>query len=131
MNKTTKQKLLNLLIIVSSLFGYLEWGGDNNAFLWEIEGEILSKIFTDPVSILHPLTILPMAGQILILISLFQKEAKPILVYIGIVCIGLLLGLMAVIGILDQNFKILLSTIPFLITSTLAIIQLRKSKLQV
>ena len=30
-----KAKFLNLLLIISSLFGYLEWGAGNKTFLFE------------------------------------------------------------------------------------------------
>lgn len=74
-----KSKLLNFLLIVTSLLGYLEWGGDNHIFLFKAEAEILSKLFTDPLSVLHPFTLLPLAGQIILLITLFQKKTWYIL----------------------------------------------------
>ena len=51
-----KSKLLNALLIVTSLFGYMEWGGGNHLFLFQAEGQVLAKMFTDPMSVLHPFT---------------------------------------------------------------------------
>jgi len=109
-----KSKILNLLLILTSLIGYLEWGQDNKSFLFQAELEIVSKLFTDPESVIHPLTLLPLAGQLLLLITLFQKKPGKILTYLGILGIGILLAFMFVIGLLSVNFKIVLFTIPFL-----------------
>lgn len=123
-----KAKILNLLIIVSSLFGYLEWGKNNSSFLYEGEFEVLAKLFTDPKSAAHPFIIIPLLGQILLLVTLFQQSPNKYLTYLGIACLGLLLGLMTFIGIIDMNFKILISTIPFLALSILAVSELQKQK---
>ena len=108
-----KVKTLNLLLIIASLFGYLEWGKDQSSFLFQIELDILQRLFTDLLSVSHPFTIIPIVGQIVIFITLFQKEPSKKLTYIGIAFLSLLLGLMLFIGIISLNIKILLSTLPF------------------
>ena len=123
-----KIKVLNLLVVLTSLFGYLEWGKDNHMFLFQGEYDILVKLLTDPGSVMHPLVMLPLLGQVLLLSTLFQKAPGKMLTYAGIGCIGLLLGLMFFIGVLDANIKILCSTLPFLLTSILAIWNVRKRK---
>ncbi len=120
-----KKKLLNLALILSSLFGYLEWGTENHSFLFQAEAEILNKLFSDPNSVVHPFTLLPLFGQLVLAASLFQKQPGKILTYAGIGCIGILLAFMFVIGILSANWKILISTIPFLVLSAYTIIQYR------
>lgn len=109
-----KSKLLNAGLVLSSLLGYLEWGGDNSMYLFQMEKDILSKLFSDPASVIHPLIILPLLGQILLIITLFQKQPKKLLTYLGIGGIGLLLFLMLFIGLLQMNARIVLSTLPFL-----------------
>lgn len=126
MSDHLKYKLLTILLIITSLFGYIEWGGDNKAFLFEIELEILPKLITDPLSVLHPFTILPFAGQLILLITLFLKQPNKILSYIGIAGIGLLLGLMFVIGLISLHFKTVASSTPFLVVSIITIVVLRK-----
>jgi hypothetical protein len=76
---------------------------------------VLSKIFTDPASVVHPFTLVPLMGQILLLITLFQKKPSRLLAFIGIGSIGILLLFMFFIGILSFNLKILASTIPFIV----------------
>lgn len=123
-----KSKILNLLLIITSLLGYLEWSGDSHIFLFKAETEIFSKLFTNPISVLHPFILLPLIGQVLLLITLFQKLPSKILTYSSIVGLGLLLGFMFIIGIISLNFKIIISTIPFLIVAILTICNLKKSK---
>lgn len=121
-----KIKILIFLLIISSFVGFLEWGGGNKLFLIMAEIEILNKIFTNPKSILHPFIILPFFSQLILFITLFQKKINHTLIYFGIIGLGLLLGFMFFIGIISLNFKILFSTIPFMIVAFLTIRQLRK-----
>lgn len=123
-----KAKILNLLLIITSLFGYLEWSGNNSSFLFQSEYDVLTKIFTEPKTAVHPFTIIPLAGQILLLVTLFQKKLSKILTYTGIACLGLLLGFMFFIGITSLNFRILTSTLPFLATAIYTIFYLRKQR---
>ncbi len=111
------KKILNILLIFASLIGYLEWGQNNSQFLFQIETEIIFKLFTNTTSIIHPLIIIPLAGQILLIISLFQKEPGRWLSFIGIGSIGILLLFILLAGILSMNVKIILSSLPFLVIS--------------
>lgn len=123
-----KLKILNFLLILTSLIGYLEWGGDNHIFLFQGEAEILYRLFTNPVSVIHPFILIPLIGQMLLLITLFQKSPNKKLTYVSIAGLGLLLGFMFLIGLISFNFNILLSTIPFLIVVVLTIRHLWEMK---
>jgi hypothetical protein len=112
-----KSKIFNTLLIISSFFGFLEWGQNNKMFLIQLEAEIFSKILKDPASLIHPFIILPLLGQILLLVTLFQKNPNRIMTYLGIGGIGLIMALLFLIGCLNINFSILFSTIPFLVIS--------------
>ena len=114
--------------MITSLIGFLEWGGNNHSFLFQVEADLLSKILTDPASVMHPLTILPLLGQIALVATLFQRTPNKKLSYIGIGCLGILLGLMFAIGLMSLNFKIILSTIPFLGVAILTIRHNRENK---
>jgi uncharacterized membrane protein len=116
-----KDKLLNVCLILTSFIGYLEWGGNNSMFLLQGEIEIFSKFVQDPNSIVHPFILLPLIGQLLLLYTLFQKRTNKIITYIGIGGIGILLLFMFLIGLISLNYKILISTIPFLITAVLTV----------
>lgn len=121
MSPSTKAKALNALLILTSLMGYLEWGKDNRVFLLQAEGQILLRLINEPVAVAHPFTVLPMIGQLILLITVFQKKPGKILTYIGISGIGILLAFMFVIGLISLTIKILISTLPFLIIAFLTI----------
>jgi hypothetical protein len=71
-----KTKLINGLLIITSLLGYLEWGKSNHMFLFQGEIEILSRLFVDFRSAIHPFTVFPLLGQVLLLVTLFQKQPR-------------------------------------------------------
>ncbi len=110
----TKSKILNLCLVFTSLLGYLEWGTDSKAFLYQIEIKVLSDLFNDPGSLLHPLVLLPLLGQVLLLITLFQKKPNRLLTFLGIGGIGVLLLFVFAISVMNLNLKTLVSTLPFL-----------------
>ena len=112
-----KIRILTLCLIIFSLFGYLEWGDDKQQFIYQVEGEILGKLFSDPASIIHPFVLLPLIGQLFLLYRVIRPDAKNLFLYLGITGIGILLSLMLFIGIISSNFKIAASTLPFLITA--------------
>ena len=122
-----KEKVLSVLLILTSLFGYLEWGQGQHLFLLQAEGEILLKLWTDPKSVLHPLILMPLLGQILLAITIFQKKPSRILVYIGMGSLSILLGLMCIIGIISFNLKILCSTLPFQVLTLFTLIHFRNT----
>ncbi|MCF6130436.1 hypothetical protein L1S35_12190 [Flavobacterium sp. AS60] len=116
-----KSKILNLLLILTSLLGFLEWGKTNHLFLFQAEAEIILKMFTNPSSVMHPFVLLPLFGQLLLLGTLFQQRPNRMLTFIGIASLALLLVFMFVIGALSLNLKIIGPTIPFLVTAVLTV----------
>lgn len=121
-----KSKILNFLLILSSLFGYLEWGGGNHMFLFTAEKEIVTKLCIDPKSVIHPFILFPLIGQVLLMITLFQKKPSKTLTYIGMSMLGVLLLFMLFAGILGFNLKIICSTLPFLLFAVIAFFYIRK-----
>ena len=113
----TKEKKLILLLLITSLIGYMEWGGSNHTFVAQAEVDAFRQLFTAPLSVLHPLIILPFAGQLMLIVNLLIKKPRKAFTYIGTACLGLLLGFMFIIGVTTLHFKIIISTLPFLITA--------------
>lgn len=123
-----KSKILNALLILTSLVGYLEWGGNNHMFLFQAEMDIFNKLLIEPKAVIHPLIILPLLGQLFLLVTLFQKKPRKMLTGIGMGFLGILLVIMFVIGIVSLNIKIILSTLPFMVIAGLTIKHYRKVK---
>ena len=123
-----KSKLLNFLLITFSLFVYLEWSGNHHIFLFEAEIEIFSKLFTSPKSVIHPIIVLPLMAQFLLLFTLLQKTPSKKLTYIGVFGLSLLLYFILLIGLISINYKIVISTIPFVFLSIITILHHRKNQ---
>ena len=123
-----KTKILNLLLIISSMSAYLEWGPDQSMFLIEGEMEILSKLFSDPLSVAHPFVLLPLAGQVLLLITLFQKNPSATLSLLGMAAITLLLLFIFLIGLMNLHIKILFSSLPFVVIGIISVLHHWKRK---
>lgn len=109
-----KLKIFLLAALVSSLFGYLEWGFNNASFLLEAEWALITKFWSAPKETLHPFTVIPFLGQLFLLIAFLQKEPIKALVFSGLSGLTLLLGFMLFIGLFGMNWKITLSVLPFL-----------------
>ena len=116
-----KSKLLNLGLIFTSFIGYLEWGTDMKMFLIQGEIEVITKAFTNFNEIVHPLILLPLFGQLLLVITLFQKTPSKALTYAGMFCLATLLVFIFFIGIIIFNIKILASSTPFIVVMILII----------
>lgn len=116
-----KGKILNFLLVITSMFGYLEWGKDNHSFLFQTEAEIASKLFSDPGSALHPFVVLPLIGQLLLFVTLFQSKPSKRLTFIGMAGLALLLVFIFAIGLMSFNLKMALSALPFIVVAVLTI----------
>lgn len=123
---STKKKILHTLLLITSLFGYLEWGGNQHMFIFQVEIELFSKAIQAPESFLHPAILIPLSGQFILLYTLFQPIPGKILSFAGICGISLFMILLLFIGIISSNWKIIVSTIPYNISAIIAIRFYRK-----
>ncbi len=121
-----KLKLLNAALIITSVMAYLEWGHDNSIFLLSAEADIIKGLFTDPSSVVHPFTLIPLAGQLMLLATLFQKQPGKALTFLGMGCIAVLLLFIFAIGIMTMNVKIIACSLPFVVTCIATILAHRK-----
>jgi hypothetical protein len=77
---------------------------------------------------MHPFVLLPLVGQLLLIVTLFQRQPYKRLTWVGTGAIAVLLLFMFLIGVLSVNFKILFSTLPFLVVAMLTIRTLIRSQ---
>lgn len=122
------KRFLNLLLFISSFFGYLEWGNKQHRFIFELEYELFFTLPDKTNNFSHPLILVPLIGQILILITLFQKEPGKRMTNIAIGCMGLLMLFLFAIGIMGKNPRILAGATPFLLISIIIIIYQRTTQ---
>jgi len=109
------KKNLNLCLVLSFQLGYLEWGKGYHTFLFQAETEIISKAMSNAASAVHPFIIIPLAGLLILLYTLFQKTPSRFLSLSGLACLSVLMLLILLIGIISGNLKMIASTIPFLV----------------
>lgn len=111
------KKLGNLSVVLASLIGYLEWGVDQHSFLVQAEMEVLTRLWSDPWGVVHPLTMIPLMGQLVLVITLFQKQVSRKLTRLGILALAILFGVILLVGLWAPNWKMVLSVVPFFICS--------------
>jgi hypothetical protein len=120
-----KLKLYLAALFISSFFVYLSWSNTSSAFLFQMEYEILTKLFRDPLSVLHPFTIIPLIGQVLLLISLLQKQPNNLLMKLGISSLLFLIGFIFIVGLLSLKLSIIISTVPFISLAVLSFLEIK------
>ena len=120
-----KLKLYLSALLISSFFVYLSWSQTSSAFLFQMEYEILAKLFRDPLSVLHPFTIIPLIGQVLLLISLLQKQPNNLLMKLGISSLLFLIGFIFIVGLLSLKLSIIISTVPFISLAVLSFLEIK------
>lgn len=114
------KRIVNSCLILTSLLVYLEWGTDNSTFLFQAEAEVFRKFFINPLDVIHPFVLLPLFGQVVLVFTLFQKTPGRVLSLSGLSALSILMLLIFFIGIIGFNWKILVSTLPFIITGVIA-----------
>jgi hypothetical protein len=124
----TKQKLLIFLLLLSVFIVYLQWGKDQSAFVYEMEYQILTGKTETKEVFMHPMVALPFIGQLILLVSLFQKTPNRKLLVAAIVLMGILVALVLLAGVLSKNLRIVGSTLPFITLAILVINTGRKNK---
>jgi hypothetical protein len=115
------KKRLNLLLVLSSFIGYLEWAGGNHGFLIQMEYGLLFGDQQKAENFAHPMIMMPLAGQLILIYTLFQKTPSRFLSIVGLACLSVLMLLLTFIAIADTNWRIGLSVLPFLIVSVFVI----------
>ena len=120
-----KARVLNFLLLATSLCAYLEWGGKQHLFLFQAELMLFSKLMHDPLAILHPMIVLPFIGQVLLLITLFQKKPNWLYTILSLIFLGMLIVFIFVVGLLSLNMKITIASFPFIVISILILKQIR------
>lgn len=116
------KRILNFLLLLSTFIGYLEWGTNKHMFIFQMEYEILFTIQKSVENFTHPMIILPLLGQLLLLFTLFQKNPGKKITYVAIAGLGILYLLILLTGLLTRKISIIGSALPFLIISILIIL---------
>jgi hypothetical protein len=121
------QRIINVGLLISSLFCYLQWA-DQSAFLFQAEYEVFFGANSSVQSFSHPLILLPIAGQLLLLFGVIKEQRNFRLTFIGMGMIGVLVLMVCFVGVISGSAKIFLSTLPFILISVFTIVRHKKLK---
>jgi hypothetical protein len=113
-NKANKLKILVLLLVLTSLIGYTEWGNQQSMFIFQMEYELLTIAKENTTAFSHPLILLPLLGQFLLIYCLLVSDPNKVLIICGASAIFILLFVFFLVGLLTQKIKIISSALPFL-----------------
>lgn len=106
-------KKIILGLFICSFIGYLEWG-NQKTILGIIEYQLLFEKSFAQETFLHPFVIIPLMGQIALLFMFFAEHPRFWSVLLAASGVGLLFLMLLLVGIISTNFKIIISTLPYL-----------------
>ena len=122
------KKLLNFSLLITSLFGYLQWGGGHHAFIWQAERDIFLRAGGHADAILHPFVLLPLFGQLLLLFTLVQRVPGRVPTFIGLGCLSIIMLFLLFIGVISRSAPITFSALPFIITGVMVLRGMRRRR---
>lgn len=121
------KRWLNLGLLMAFQFCYLEWP-NNSMYLFEATIEIFSKTENWISNFTHPIILTALLTQLVLLIGVISPQINRKLHFIAVLLLSILVSFFFVIGLLGSNFKIALSTVPFLILAALYFYSFFKNK---
>lgn len=114
-----RNRIFAALTLISTFLVYFEWGGENQAFLWEMELDLFQKATEDIAALGHPLIILPLMAQILLIVIIALPNARRSLPIVAVSLFGILAFIVLLGGVGGSNYKIIGFSLPFVILSSL------------
>lgn len=114
-----RNRIFAALTLISTFLVYFEWGGGNQAFLWEMELDLFQKATEDIAALGHPLIILPLMAQILLIVIIALPNARRSLPIVAVSLFGILAFIVLLGGVGGSNYKIIGFSLPFVILSSL------------
>jgi hypothetical protein len=108
------KRLLNLGLLLTFLFCYLEWPPNNSMFIFQGEYEIFTKTKNWVSNFTHPLIVLGLIAQLIMIYAVITPKINTKLNHLGIIILTPIVLLFFVAGLLSLNLKIIGSTLPFL-----------------
>ena len=109
------QRLLIFLTLVASSLVIVHWGMFNEAFLIQYEWMTLVNCFHASPSWSTIPIFLTIVGQLLLIISLIQNPVKKPLLYTGLALTSVTVVQLLLAGILSVDYKMVGSSLPFVL----------------
>lgn len=121
-----KNRIIILLIILSFFFLYIEWGGNNQAFVWQMIGDIFKS---GKSSFSHPLVLLPFIGIVGLLYCFIKTTYSKKILWISLSLISILVLMILLIAILTLNLSMLISPVLIVILIFYLLYTIRMKKI--
>lgn len=108
------RRYLNFLLFLSFQICYLEWPPHNSIFVFQAIFELFSKTENLVDNFTHPIILLGLITQLLLLLGALNPKMNKKINAIGILLLSLLVLLLLLISILSLNLKMFIATLPYL-----------------
>lgn len=108
------RRFLNFFLFLSFQICYLEWPPHNSMFVFQAIFEIFSKTENLIDNFTHPIILLGLLTQLLLLLGVLNPKMNKKINAIGILLLSLLVLLFLLISILSLNIKMFIATLPYL-----------------
>ncbi|HLO73348.1 MAG TPA: hypothetical protein VK164_05375 [Flavobacterium sp.] len=118
-------RLLNIGLLIAFQFCYLEWP-NNSVFIFQAEYEIFTKTESLLSNLTHPIILLGLITQIILLLGAILNNFSKKINNIAVLLLSILVLFFFFVGILGWNYKIIASTTPFLIFAGIYLVSLFK-----
>jgi hypothetical protein len=122
----TRKQICAAGLFISFFLGYLEWGKDSAAFVYEGFIEVISNAKGLKSNFTHPLIILPLIGEIIFILGTFNSRMQNKWLIAALVLTGLLYIMILLAGVLSKNPKMILSAAPYILFAIGLVIAIRK-----
>lgn len=117
--------IFGLMLSFSAI--YLEWGGGNHCFIFQLQQKILTEPRQFIANFTHPIILAGFVGQVFLFLSLFVQKQQFRMVAYGLILLGIPVFLIVLSGILSANFRIFGSCLPFLLFAYLSLYRLKRN----
>lgn len=108
------RRFLNFLLFLSFQICYLEWPPHNSIFVFQAIFKLFSKTENLVDNFTHPIILLGLLTQLLLLLGALNPKMNKKINAIGILLSSLLVLLFLLISILSLNLKMFIATLPYL-----------------
>lgn len=108
------KRFINLSLLITFLFCYLEWPPNNSTFIFQGEYEIFTNTKNWVSNFTHPLILLGLIAQLILIHAVINPKINTKLNHLGVIILTPIVLLFFVVGLLSFNYKIMASTLPFL-----------------
>lgn len=116
-----KGKLLNVLLIVASLFGVLPDNYGSGLFFYEAEAKVVGEFFGANSPYVQTYMIFPLTAQLLLVGTLFQKEPSKLITYIALLGLAFIYVVISFLELVIFGPEYSLGSIPYAIAVFFAI----------